>query len=737
LPHDCDPAAWVTLSPLPAVALDRQGIVRALNEAAARCLRVDAALMPGQALGLWTRQADRLAAFLDGGGGALELPFLVSHAEEVRLVVHATRAPAADLLLLIDVTEQRLSEARLDFERQRFLDFVGVSGTSFFEIDPTLTTLRSWRKAEADGEATVAERIVRFPEEGFDLSFNKAGMDEAMGRFRTREPVTHLLYRMARLDGGETYRVANSVPIYDAAGTFCGHRGVTVDVTDQILAERALSQAREHLSHAQRVAATGSSVRDLATGALRWSDEMFHLAGVDQATFEPTDDNIFDLVHEEDRARMQAFAMMIRSGIQPPPTEFRMRRADGQVHAFYCETDMIADAEGTPLRAVTVFKDVTALRTAERRRAEMERHLAHAQRLAAIGSIERDLESGAVSWSDEMLAIIGLERKDAPAERPDLLRYVHPEDAIRVRRAVERAHVGKRTRPGEFRIVRPDGEVRMIYTETAVDCDHAGKPVRLLSIFKDVTDERAAAALQRDTQQQLLHAQKMDALGTLAGGVAHELNNTLVPVLALTKMVANELPADSRGRAHLDIVLRASHRARDLVRQILAFSRKEQPRLESVDLAEVLGHSLRMLRASLPASIRIEERIAPVPPLTGDAVQMGQVIVNLVTNAAQAIGQAQGRIEVTLEPGGDGEARITVADTGCGMAEAVRARIFEPFYTTKGVGQGTGLGLAIVHGIVRRHAGRIAVDSAPGRGTRFEIVLPVGPSAAAIEAPAA
>ena len=256
-----------------------------------------------------------------------------------------------------------------------------------------------------------------------------------------------------------------------------------------------------------------------------------------------------------------------------------------------------------------------------------------------------------------------------------------------------------------------------------------GSPLLLTSTFQDVTEQRLAQQREAELENQLRHSQRLEALGTLAGGIAHDLNNTLVPILALSKLSLRALPAESPVRKDLSTIVAASGRARDLVRQILAFSRKQELDKQEIDLRAVLGEAIAMLRASLPATLRLVEQFETVPPIFGDAGQLQQVLVNLVTNAAHAIGDRLGTVTVTLAPRAAAGAalpmlRLSVADTGCGIDAAHLERIFEPFFTTKSVNEGTGLGLAVVHGIVTAHDGTIEVRSKPGEGSEFVILLP-------------
>jgi signal transduction histidine kinase len=282
-------------------------------------------------------------------------------------------------------------------------------------------------------------------------------------------------------------------------------------------------------------------------------------------------------------------------------------------------------------------------------------------------------------------------------------------------------------------LAAPNAQARLVISVAAASTLLLGG----LAVFlvRQLQRQERADAARQELEGQLHHSQRLESLGILAGGIAHDLNNTLVPVLALTKIAARRAPEGSRERANLEIVHRASERARDLVKQILAFSRNEGIEMQPVSLTDIVRESVGILRASIPATIHIVTAIADVPSVLGNSGQLHQIVLNLVTNAAQAIGGGMGEIAIGLHAQTATEDRngapapasicLSVADTGHGMDEATRRRIFDPFFTTKPVGEGTGLGLSVVHGIVTAHGGQIAVASAPGKGTRFDIHFPI------------
>lgn len=274
--------------------------------------------------------------------------------------------------------------------------------------------------------------------------------------------------------------------------------------------------------------------------------------------------------------------------------------------------------------------------------------------------------------------------------------------------------------------------------------DDAGRLIGVLGVARDITERHTAEQQRLALEAQLREAQKMESLGTLAGGVAHDFNNVLGAILGHAALAQADLPAGHPARAGLEQIRRSGLRARDLVQQILAFSRRQPQQRVPQPLRPLVEESLALLRATLPARVHLQARLHDAPlQVVVDGTQMQQVLMNLCTNAWHALGDAGGSMEVGLDAvapvssddeSGDhgmalaespGWAHLWVRDNGPGMTPATLARIFEPFFTTKAPGQGTGLGLSVVHGIVRAHDGRIRVDTAPGEGATFHVYLPL------------
>ena len=263
-------------------------------------------------------------------------------------------------------------------------------------------------------------------------------------------------------------------------------------------------------------------------------------------------------------------------------------------------------------------------------------------------------------------------------------------------------------------IQRNGGE--LLVEEAAEPIRNAQRVAGLVLVFRDVTERQALERQIRDTE-------RLQSVGRLAAGIAHQFNNLLTAVIGYGELAVAKLPPDHEVRGLLATVLNASQRAAKLTAQLLAYAGKGGFVIERIDLSELVSKSRDLLEASLPANVKLAVETAGVGlQVEGDPAQLQQVLMNLVANAAEAIGEAPGTIFVrtAIE---NGQASFEVEDTGCGMDQETLSRIFEPFFTTKFLGRG--LGLAAVEGIARSYSGTVLVDSAPGKGSRFKVLLPL------------
>ncbi|MCS6806583.1 MAG: PAS domain S-box protein [Acidobacteriota bacterium] len=316
------------------------------------------------------------------------------------------------------------------------------------------------------------------------------------------------------------------------------------------------------------------------------------------------------------------------------------------------------------------------------------------------------------------------------------LDFIHPDDRATVTQLFAQRLQGD-IQMAEFRAIAKNGEVRLLQSSGRALIE-GSRIVSLTGVIRDVTEQKQAEEENRRLQQQLLHAQKMESIGTLAGGIAHDFNNLLQGILGYTSLVLQQVEPGSESHRYLRTILDSAERAANLTRQMLTFSRRREPKIEPIAINRLVEESIWMLRHMIPTTIDIQTRLAPdLWTVEADATQIQQVLMNLCVNARDAmpgggilrletanhvISQPQSQYQGSITPGR--YVLITVSDTGIGMTPEVRERIFEPFFTTKGVGEGTGLGLAVVYGIVCSHNGWINVQSQPGHGAVFQIYLP-------------
>jgi two-component system cell cycle sensor histidine kinase/response regulator CckA len=388
---------------------------------------------------------------------------------------------------------------------------------------------------------------------------------------------------------------------------------------------------------------------------------------------------------------------------------------------------------------------------AERKRAEealrkSEASLREAQRIAQLGNWEWDVQANQLCWSDEIYSMFGVKPELFSATHQAFLERVHPADLDKVQEAVRRSFENAQPYSLEHRVLRPDGEVRIVRQQAEVSRDSSGKVQRMIGTVQDITEQKRIEA-------EFLRAQRMDSIGALAGGMAHDLNNALSPILMGIQLIRNKV-SDPGTQKLLTVMEQNTHRGADMVRQVLTFARGRDGERELLDVGRLLHEMENIMRQTFPKSISVQAMVPPdLWPVRGNSTQLHQVLLNLCVNARDAMpnGGALTLAADNVQLGED-EAKelrdaapgayvmLLASDTGTGIPPEVMPRIFDAFFTTKEPGKGTGLGLSTISRIVRGHGGAIGIKSEPGTGTTFEIYLPraeqlpttTGPSTPAI-----
>ncbi len=345
--------------------------------------------------------------------------------------------------------------------------------------------------------------------------------------------------------------------------------------------------------------------------------------------------------------------------------------------------------------------------------------LAEAQALSHLGIWEWDAARNRLYWSDELYRILGLAPSEIAPSFDALIARVHADDAADVKQHLARAERERGPLSLEYRIVRPGGEIRTLLARLQSTFDEAGALVRIFGAEQDVTDTK-------DLAQHLVLSDRMLSIGTLAGGMAHEINNPLATISAYLDLLT-ERPEARQSDALVGEARAAIDRIRNIMRGLTAFSRVDQDVRTPTDVERVLELAIGMAGNEVRHRARLVRHFGGTPPVQANESRLGHVFINLLVNAAEAIPEGQAdrnEIRITTRTDDAGWAVIEIRDSGAGIPREVQDRIFDPFFTTKPVGKGTGLGLSVSHGIVRSLGGEILVRSEVGRGSTFSVSLP-------------
>jgi PAS domain S-box-containing protein len=584
--------------------------------------------------------------------------------------------------------------------------------------------------------------------------------------------------RLRRHDGSPCWCMVSATPLQDAEGRYAGSFAMLTDITERKAAEEQLRRAHDRLK------ATIEALPDILIETERDGTVIeIHTPSDERLPAPPSQligRTVRDLMPPDAADAIMAAVDRVAATGRPAPVTYV---ADVSLGSHWYEASLapVGSTDSADFRIVAAVRDIT-----ERKRSEAALRLAEARLEALLqlsrmwGASEREitdyaLEQGvrltrsrigyvAFLGDDETTLTMHSWSREAMAECAVRdVTFVYPVEttglwgeAVRQRRPVI---TNDYAAPNPLKRGVPEGHVHVArhMNVPVFDGDHivavagvGNKPedydesdVRELTLIAQgmwrLLHGKRAEAERRRLEGRVQQSQRIESLGILAGGIAHDFNNILAAIMGYAELSKLRAARGESLGANMDQILAASNRARGLVRQILTFTRQAPKETVSVHLGPIVAEALRFMRSTLPSTIEIEQRLdAGCGPVLADATQIHQVIVNLAANAGHAMRERGGVLTVALEPyfvtsahpdpsapAFAGEyVRLTVSDTGCGMAENVRERVFEPFFTTKEQGEGSGLGLAVSHGIVTSHGGTISVQSAPGEGSAFTILLP-------------
>lgn len=575
-----------------------------------------------------------------------------------------------------------------------------------------------------------------------------------------------------RLDGRLDWVRWEVRPWYEYNGEIGGVIMFTEVITDRKQAAVALQEARDY---AENLIETANAIvlgLDLE-GNVRLSNKAAEkITGYTREELKGR--NWFDIVVPRDRYPQvwSEFRQIMSRGL-PRNYENPILTKTGEERYIVWQNNKLIE-HGRVVGSLSYGIDIT-----ERKRAEEALRLANerlhvAQLAAGEGVWDWNVQTGNIEWDQEMFHLFRFDPHRDTVSLEAWAAVLHPDDRGKAVSRIYEALDDHSLLVNEYRIIHPDGQVRWIRALGRGIYDDRGCPVRMIGICLDITMpkqseeelaryrdrledlvqerttevearnrqlEREISERERAEQEKkrledhLLQTQRLESVGRFAGGIAHDLNNILYPIVVNSEILLAESKDGTDQHQMLEEVVEAAHRQRDLVKQILSFGRQSKTEPAPVKIVPLLQEALKFIRASLPSTIELKQHIDVHSDLVmGDPTQIHQIIMNLLRNAADALEAQRGTIEIGLNnvhlesspETKEGEyLELTVSDTGSGMSEEVRERIFDPFFTTKEVGKGTGMGLSFAHGILRSHGGTISVESSPGKGSKFTVHVPL------------
>jgi PAS domain S-box-containing protein len=513
---------------------------------------------------------------------------------------------------------------------------------------------------------------------------------------------------------------------------------VVEDITERKQADAALQDSERRLRLAQSVAPLGIWELDLPTNASVTSPECFALYGLRPDHPQLSWQEGLKLVHPDDREWLERAMRQSVAETHFWDTEHRVVWPDGSVHWLLAKGRVFLDDSGRPVRLAGVNLDITERKQAQAALYESEERFRNMADAAPVMIWASGPGKTGTFFSKRWLDFTGRTMEQESANRWE---SVHPEDLERCLATYSSSFDARRDFQTEYRLRRADGEYRWVVDYGVPRFAPGGIFAGYIGSAIDVHDLKRA-------QEEALARHKLECLGVLSAGIAHDFNNLLGSILAQAELAESDVPSGTPAAEEIRQIKSVAIRASEIVRELMIYSGQDKEDFDLVDVTQLVDEMIGLLKISVSKTAALQTDFQqPLPLVRGNAPQIRQVVMNLIINASEAIGIRHGVIRiVTSRATADGNlaadpavtlpegdyVKLEISDTGCGMTEDARARIFDPFYTTKFAGRG--LGLAVVQGIVRAHGGVIDLATAPGQGTTFRVFFPCA-SEATLRAP--
>ena len=480
-------------------------------------------------------------------------------------------------------------------------------------------------------------------------------------------------------------------------------------------AELALRDSQRSLALTQSAAHLGAWESDLRFNQIEISAEYARLHGLPPDHPPLTDSQWLELIHPDDRGRIEAAVRASVERMHPWDVEYRVVWPNGDVHWLLANGRVYVDDTGRPVRTAGITLDITERKLAEAALLESEERFRNMADTAPVmiwvAGPDKVLTFFNKTWLDYVGRALEQELNNGWVES------VHPEDLDRCFASYCSSFDARENFHIEYRLRRADGEYRWVLCSGVPRFAPGGVFAGYIGSDVDITDLRR-------TQAEDFERQKLESLGVLSAGIAHDFNNLLGSILVEAELAEADLPAGAPPAEQIGRIKAVAVRASEIVRELMIYSGQDKAELGPVDLSQLVEEMLELFKVSVSKHAALETDLPlNLPAVHGNRAQLRQIVMNLIINASEAIGDRHGviRVATSLAPGGE-SLRLEVSDTGCGMTDEEKARIFEPFFTTKFAGRG--LGMAVVQGIVRAHGGWIHLTSATGEGTTFQVLLP-------------